>query len=365
MSVGEETDVVAKHQLLLAVRANRLAGLDALAATLIVTGETARAAELLEDATTETTSVTRLLLRALAQRRLGNAPATKATVEKLVKGFKAEAPPRVLLDVCANVVAETGVLSRAKFFSLIDEQTHQRELTRLTRRIEAAPEDVAAFRARGPLNARIGRWRQCADDYLALARLDPTDAYAWYPAGAALVLTGDREGYRRHSEAMRKHFEGTETANVADVVCKNCLLLPNTVKLSELRIPVIRAAATHPTWEVYRNWFIPCAGLISYREGKPAEALAWVKKMPPLNAISVAIALTVRALAEFELGKKEEAAKSLAAAQALIPIELRTLGTDAYTGSLPVPQDVINPDWLFAEILRREAHAKINGKNSK
>lgn len=115
----------------------------------------------------------------------------------------------------------------------------------------------------------------------------------------------------------------------------------------------------------YRIWFIPCNGLISYREGRPDEAIAWVKKMPTLTSMSGSLALTVRALAEHDLGKKEEAAKSLAAAEALIPIELRTLGTDAYTGPLPVPTAVISPDWLFAEILRREAHAKINGKDMK
>ncbi len=43
----------------------------------------------------------------------------------------------------------------------------------------------------------------------------------------------------------------------------------------------------------------------------------------------------------------------------MIPVELRTLGTDSYDGPLPVHEYVVAHDWLISEILLREAHALI------
>jgi hypothetical protein len=65
-------------------------------------------------------------------------------------------------------------------------------------------------------------------------------------------------------------------------------------------------------------------------------------------------------MSEEKLGRHEQAVKSLAEAEALIPVELRTLGAADYAGPLPVPAASINHDWLVAEILRREAEALIN-----
>ncbi len=68
-----------------------------------------------------------------------------------------------------------------------------------------------------------------------------------------------------------------------------------------------------------------------------------------------ALALLIRALAESKLRQPEQAWQSFAEAAELIPSDLRTLGTAAHTGKLPVKPAVVHHDWLFAECLRREA----------
>jgi hypothetical protein len=78
-----------------------------------------------------------------------------------------------------------------------------------------------------------------------------------------------------------------------------------------------------------------------------------------------ALALVVRAMSEEKLGQHDQAVKSLAAAAAMIPAELRTLGTRDYNGPLVVPAATINHDWLVTEILRREADALIHGNARK
>ena len=102
--------------------------------------------------------------------------------------------------------------------------------------------------------------------------------------------------------------------------------------------------------------------MISYRESKHEDAIAWTKKNLELKGQPAALALVVRAMAEHQLGQQEEARKTLAEATAIIPAALRTLGTDEYKGPLPVSPGIITHDWLAPEILRREADALINPK---
>ena len=87
--------------------------------------------------------------------------------------------------------------------------------------------------------------------------------------------------------------------------------------------------------------------------------------MPSLTGQVGALALVVRAMSEEKLGQHEQAEKTLIEAEALIPAELRTLGTADYHGPLPVPAASISHDWLAPEILRREAALLIHGSTAR
>jgi len=62
------------------------------------------------------------------------------------------------------------------------------------------------------------------------------------------------------------------------------------------------------------------------------------------------------------LGKKETepALRVLAKATALVPCPFARLGKPEFVGLLPVGADVVNHDWLIAELLRREASLLIH-----
>jgi hypothetical protein len=159
---------------------------------------------------------------------------------------------------------------------------------------------------------------------------------------------------------MQKQFHGTNDTSVADVVCKNSLLLADAAAVEELPTSVVRGRAGEPGLsERYRSWFMACNALISYREGKAEDAIDWTSKMPSMAREPGALGFVVRAMSEEKLGRHDQAVKSLAEAEALIPVELRTLGAANYAGPLPVPAASIAHDWLVAEILRREAEALI------
>jgi tetratricopeptide (TPR) repeat protein len=158
---------------------------------------------------------------------------------------------------------------------------------------------------------------------------------------------------------MIANFRESNRGDVADSVCKACLLLPGAIKLADLPIQKLRDATSNAEYEEVRPWFVACCGLASYREGKYDEAIAWTKKHPDLQGLSGALALLVRAMAEYELGQTDQAKQTLSQAEDLIPVSLRTLGNADYAGPLPAPASDASHDWLAPEILRREAKSLI------
>lgn len=230
----------------------------------------------------------------------------------------------------------------------------ERELARMASEIESGPNSVAWLNNRGVFLARLGRWRESADDYLQVVRSMPTRRFHWGIAATPMLMAGEQDRYREHCLAMIEQFRGTTEADIADTVCKTALLVPDVVKLADLPIDELRAGASDPKWEHYRSWFIACCALISYREGQPEAAIDWARKMPDFNSQPGTLALCVRAMAEFKLGQHDDARQSLKEAEQQIPLRLRTLGTPDDNGPLPVPLGITDHDWLVAEILRRE-----------
>ncbi|RLS52246.1 MAG: WD40 repeat domain-containing protein [Planctomycetota bacterium] len=233
----------------------------------------------------------------------------------------------------------------------------ERELARMASEIEAGPNSIAWLNNRGVFLARLGRWRESADDYLQVAQSMPTRRFHWGIAATPLLMAGEQDRYREHCLTMVEQFRGTTEADVADTVCKTALLVPDVVKLTDLPIDVLRAGANDPKWAHYRSWFIACCALISYREGQPEAAIDWTRKLSEFDSQPGTLALCVRAMAEFQLGQHVAARQSLKEAEQQIPLRLRTLGTPDDTGPLPVPLGITDHDWLVTEILRREAAA--------
>lgn len=235
------------------------------------------------------------------------------------------------------------------------------ELDRLSEQIARHPDSVDRYIERGRYLARLGRWRESADDFVCVRQLTPQNQLTWLPAAATLILAGDDERYRTLCQEMLEQFRGTDVPTEADVLCKVCLLRPGMVDLADLPAKRVRDATSEADAFV-GPYFIGCCALLSYREGNARQAVAWADKLtdPARNPIPGALVLTVRAMAEHRLGRSDEARQTLAKASALIPRELRTLGTADYRGPLPVAEATILHDWLIPEILCREASALID-----
>jgi serine/threonine protein kinase/Tfp pilus assembly protein PilF len=228
----------------------------------------------------------------------------------------------------------------------------------------APADDAAAQAAAGAVRrahefCRRGQWAEAARESLTAVDANPKERILWAIAAAHLLMAGDRDGYRQLCGRMIEQFRGTTVVEQADSVCKVCLLLPGSADRSQLPSQVLADGADEVGRQPdYRNWFCAGLALIAYRDGQYENAVESSKKSLALGdsrGQSAALALVARALAQHQLHESDEAKKSLAEATELIPDELATLGSADFQGAVPVASEVVMPDWLIAEVLRREA----------
>ena len=263
----------------------------------------------------------------------------------------------MLQQLVFEAVTEVGGLNRGQFQALLAQSALEAELARLTRAIETSPNSAAMYAARGDYLSRLGRWRESADDFQRAVKLNPVNRFSWMRAAPLLLLAGDHQAFEDLCRAMVEQFRGNHDPNVADAVCKVCVLRPGVVELSELPVQDVRDGAADPKWKSLQAWFKASCGLLSDREGNPEEAINWTGPREGSLSRAESLRLVVRAVAEQHLGRTEKARETLAQAESLMPAELRTLGTDDYTGPLPVQRSTVEHDWLIPEILRREAQS--------
>ncbi len=330
----------------------------ALAVAYLIDNKPERALEILSGASG---SAARLILEARARQELGQADGAREPCRKLAEMLKLESLAPVLKPEAAAVLTEVGGLSTDEVRALFFKPVFDHARAHVNSENGTKPESVAKYQQHAIALARIGAWRECAESFRHIIKLDEDYPSAWLCVAAPLLLNGDDDEYLRHSRSMLEQFRGNDQPFVVDAVCKVCLLRPGTVELSALPIQRLREAAEDPQLRSLRPWFTACCALFSYREGHFKEALDWTNKTGTTRSYAGTLSLAVRAMSEHQLGLRDEALRDLATVDAAIPAELSGLGTNRFRGLLPVPVESVNTDWQIAEVLRREADALILG----
>jgi len=231
------------------------------------------------------------------------------------------------------------------------------ELAALTAALEKDPKNAGVYFDRATWYARRGRWQECAKDFQARIELLPQDPIPWVPPAAAMLLAGDVEGYRGLCRRMIEQYRGTQDARDAGLVLKVCLLLPGSSTAGLPREILAKALDRGEVRGSRLSWAAAARGLAAYRAGDYPEAVRWSSKVEAsaYDGRCGVLALLIRALAEHQLRRPDEARRAFLEAATLVPGELRTLGPGDPTGQRPVGSSVVHHDWLVAEILRREA----------
>lgn len=222
--------------------------------------------------------------------------------------------------------------------------------------------DSTGLRAREDL-LTMGQWGECANLVSAELERSPRSRAMMTELAVLQLLASDSDSYRATCRKALNSFSGNLNSDQAEALCRICLLIPKAVDCNVLPVVQLRAAIDDPMASPHRDRWIATSALAAYRAGDLELALSETRKQTSTGDHQSSVTLLVKAMAEEMLGRRMDAENSLLEAETLIPSELRTLGTNNYTGLLPVPISTVDTDGLVAEILRREAAILIRGSD--
>jgi hypothetical protein len=229
-------------------------------------------------------------------------------------------------------------------------------------------EAAAVLRTLGDWHAVDGRWRQAADRFAKLVKVDQLDGWDavtldYLEFGPSLIELGDLNGYERFRRENLARFEGT-TYPVSDRIIKINLLLPADPKMMRELLPHVEVAEKTfalvedgASTDVFQAaWRSVSLALLEYRRGDNLKAANWCRRClayPEHNAPRSATAHLILAMAEWRMNQHKDARDELNQGQEMIEAKFRS-GLDRGTGV-----QGFWFDWVFARILLREARTLV------
>jgi tetratricopeptide (TPR) repeat protein len=220
------------------------------------------------------------------------------------------------------------------------------------RQVAQDPVKVQPYLARATLLARTGRFKEAAADWEQVARIDPSQHWAWYCLACARLYLGDEPGYRAACEEMQKRFAADERREVPERTAKVALLLAPPAGSPSVGDPALvqrlvdRAIAPGAAPALV-PWFNLCKSLAEYRAGRHDAAIEWAGRARTLvSAPGLATLDFITALAHHKAGRAQDARDVLA------------IGLERFNTQVPRPavDDMgSSENYLVCEILRREA----------
>lgn len=193
-----------------------------------------------------------------------------------------------------------------------------------------------------------GRWNEAADFGLELLRHNPANSDNWTQVAAVSALSSDETDYSNLCRLLLA--QPTPNGQLAERCIKSCLLKPGIVNITDLPVDQLAVELDNGTMA---DWLLPyawaCRGLLAYRSGEPELALQHIAQSeahqpnPAIHALNH----SVLALAQHALGRAGDARNSLETA------------SHHFDQIPPAPANQADTEKLIAEILLREAQAKI------
>jgi serine/threonine protein kinase/tetratricopeptide (TPR) repeat protein len=269
--------------------------------------------------------------------------------------------PEWWLDGLTQVLRAEGKLAEAS--ALAKEQIAKSERP-LNEGLASQPGRFDLLLARGYLYGRTGRWPEAVADLSRVVELWPNQpAFFWFLA-TALVKGGDFDGHRRLCVKIRERFGSKDTPDQAHLLAQACLMVPpsnpeDLVTGSRLADMGVRLYKGDFRLFAYQS----CKALGDYRQGRFASAAEWASKAlsQPQYATENEIRANCRrvqanmvlAMSTYKLGQRNETHEALARGLEIADTKLPKIES----GDL----GPYWPDWVFADVLMREAKGLIEG----
>jgi tetratricopeptide (TPR) repeat protein len=204
------------------------------------------------------------------------------------------------------------------------------------------------------IEGRLGKWSKASADASRAFENQPLSSGRYSMVAALLVKTKNQSAYEEFCKRILAMLGDSTNIFVADQVAKSCLFAPaSTVNLTN----VSRLADTAVTFGAENKGALPffavCKALSEYRLGHFKEAAEWAKRsIDSRRKEAQGPAYGVLAMANWRLGRKDEARAVLAQGELLAPRIMPTRVTED-TGDAWLA-------WLFARIQLEEATALVN-----
>jgi len=191
----------------------------------------------------------------------------------------------------------------------------------LTPELVKQPASAALLTSRCSIEACRCQWQEAAADALLAFEDQPLDSDRYAMLAALLVKTHNEAAYNQLRQRLLATFANTTNIYVADQVAKASLFLPASDPDLKIISRLTDMAVTRGAQdEGALPYFQVCKALCEYRQGHFAESVEWAQK--PLNVPGISAhgpAYAVLAMADWQLGKKEEARAMLDNGNSLAP----------------------------------------------
>ena len=206
--------------------------------------------------------------------------------------------------------------------------------------------------------ARVGRFRDAADEYARLIDINPTDHYPWYMRAVLLGYVGEDAEYRRVLDGMFGRFSSSTDPLVIIRLLIACGMRPQApADQDRLRLLVDRATSTkilrpeEPFLELL-------SAMVRYRLGEAEKSVDLLRdhlaRTPTEPGSRRAAAWLYLAMAENHLGHEADALAALAQADGLIKTQVPLAGVDDLG-----PHSFYVELWLLCHTAWKEANETI------
>jgi serine/threonine protein kinase len=211
------------------------------------------------------------------------------------------------------------------------------------------PTSSGLLNQRLDLMGRRGKWTEAAADAVTLMQLQSTEHYWWYNAAALLAMTHNRTDYQQLCHKIPAAFVDSTNPYLAARLADGCLLLPDSGADLPSVDKLATKAVTLGTAEGGIGHFQAIKALSAYRAGRFPEAVEWAEKaLKNPEVFARAKGCAVLAMAQWQLGLKDEARTTLSQGNILAPAISSTHADAVDLGGGWL-------SWLVARILLDEA----------
>jgi serine/threonine protein kinase len=206
---------------------------------------------------------------------------------------------------------------------------------------------------RGARMAQQKHWREARDDITLVLKYEQSSP-VYHGLAPLLVAQRDLTAYQQLCREMVARFAGTHDVLTADRVSKDCLILPSSGADLDAVAALAETAVTKGKGQQPYTFFLCSKALADYRQGQFQQAVARVSEiLKDPFPYTQAEGRAVLTMAQFQLGKAEEARTALAGLERVVQEELPPPKAD------DIGKDWI--DWIIAHALLDEARSLIEG----